>query len=55
MDKEEFEDFLSDTIDDSMDMDWNSRMGARQIIYELERMGKLEEVLKVLTPTRQGG
>lgn len=36
---EEIEDMLSDAIDDSLDMDWTSRLGARSIMRELDKLG----------------
>lgn len=36
---EEIEDLLSDAIDDSLDMDWTSKLGARSIMRELAANG----------------
>lgn len=36
---EELEDLLTDAIDDSIDMDWTSRLGARSIMRELAENG----------------
>lgn len=35
MDEQEFEDFLADAIDDSIDVDWTGRIGAKAIIRAL--------------------
>lgn len=36
MDEEEFEDFLTDAIVDSIDMDWTGRIGAKAVIRALK-------------------
>lgn len=36
-DLDELEDFISDVLMDSMDIDWTSRQGARAILRALER------------------
>lgn len=36
MDEQEFEDFLADAIDDSIDMDWTGRIGALAVIRALK-------------------
>lgn len=36
---EEIEDMLSDAIEDSLDMDWTSSLGARSIMRELDKLG----------------
>lgn len=39
IDAQELEDFLSDAIGDSIDMDWTGRIGAQAVIREMEREG----------------
>lgn len=36
MDEQEFEDFLTDAIDDSIDMDWTGRIGAKAVVRALK-------------------
>lgn len=36
---EELEDWLADAIDDSLDMDWTGRVGARSIMRQMEEAG----------------
>ena len=38
-DPQEVEDFLSDAITDSMDMDWNGQCGAMSIMAAMEKDG----------------
>jgi hypothetical protein len=38
-DWEEIEDFFSDTISDSLDMDWTSRDGAKALVRALQEEG----------------
>ncbi len=35
MDEQDFEDFLADAIDDSIDMDWTGRIGARAVMRKI--------------------
>jgi hypothetical protein len=44
----DLEDFLSDCIADSMDVDWTSRDGAIMVTHRLENAGLLEKVLSAL-------
>ena len=48
MTREDLEDLLSDAIDDSIDMDWTGRCGARAIIRRLEDAKQLDKVLSIL-------
>jgi hypothetical protein len=43
MDEQEFEDFLADAIDDSMDMDWTGRVGAKSVIRALSSLTPKEQ------------
>jgi hypothetical protein len=38
-DPQELEDFLDEAINDSIDMDWTSRVAAQAVIREMEREG----------------
>lgn len=39
LDREEIEDFLADAITDSLDMDWDTRDGAKSILRAVEKQG----------------
>ena len=44
MDREELTDLISDAISDSIDMDWNSGIGARHVVDALLREGLVKLV-----------
>lgn len=48
MDKQEFEDWLEETVSDSLDMDWTPRCAAKLIISRLQDAGRLTTVLEAL-------
>ncbi len=39
MDPQELEDMIAEAIDDSLDMDWTGRIGAKAVLAMLEREG----------------
>lgn len=54
MDEGEFEDFLADAINDSLDMDWTSRVGAKAIIREIAALRQpapsREAIARIIDP-----
>lgn len=44
----DFEDFLSDVIDDSVDMDWTGRDAAKLIMLRLDDAEQLTKILEIL-------
>lgn len=49
--EEDLEDWLDNEIVDSLDVDWTGRVGARYIIYQLRKEGRLDAVLAAFAST----
>lgn len=52
MDDIDLEDLMADAINDSLDMDWNGRDGARAVMRALADEGLV--IVRVLQPTPEG-